>query len=301
MNTDGMSVHVKVIQRSLFSRYIEPKNIMLEGMSFGCYDNGVFLKGQERGAGVVAYHHDHIGRGIHISCYNDTRTYELSLNLPSSSEEVHDFFQMTARLAKLSICEVFLNDAPLIPKKFKETRAKYQTYNLKLLHEIMSVILNDEPHRMSIGCVFHRLVAGVKEADRMWAGINTDAYRDWMHESQAGETYFSEARITHSDDGSEHVAMFSLPAEQHVIFPDYMELPIRFYDLSTGHPKYQIACWKVEILDPDGETVLGTMDLEDFRRRLPKGKLSYYDAAASLIEPLSQEELMTMIEEERHA
>ena len=292
-----MSVKVNVIQRSMFPRIIDPEDIILDGMSFGCLKDGVFEDGAGDGQEAVAYHQNHIGRGIHITCDNEKRQYELTLNLPSSSEELDDFFQMTARLAKLAICEVLLNDAPFIPKKFKETKAKFQAYNLKLLHEIMSVILNEPPHTMVIGCVFHRLVAGTKEADRMWAGVNTDAYRDWMHESQRRGNFFSEARIEASEDGNEHIALFRLPMEQTVIFPDHMELPVKFYDLSTGHPKCDISRWLVEIVEGESRKVIGTMNLEAFRRVLPKEKVSYFDAGSSLIAPLSREEVNLMMKE----
>ena len=303
MSTDGMSVKVTVRQRSLFPLYIEPKELLLDGMGYGSYESDGFRRDVIRGDTLVAYHRDHIGRGIRVSCYNDEKTYELLLNLPTSSEELEDFFQMTARLAKKAICEVFLNEEPFIPKKFKEMRQKFITYNLKLLHELMSRVLNETPHTISIGCVFHRLVAGEKEADRMWAGINTDEYRDWMHESQKGRAFFSQARVVHEEENDEHIAMFSLPAQQTVIFPNHMELPVRFYDLSTGLPKYDISRWQVVFLDRSREKVLGTMRFDEFHRRIPKEKTSYFDAADTLIEPFSEEELRLLLEEagELHA
>ena len=303
MSTDGMSVKVTVRQRSLFPRYIEPQEILLDGMGYGSYENEGFRKDVTHGGSLVAFHRDHIGRGIRVSCYNDEKTYEIALNLPTSSEELEDFFQMTARLAKKAICEVFLNDEPFVPKKFKEIKQNYLVYNLKLLHEMMGKILDESPHTMSIGCVFHRLVAGEKEADRMWAGINTDNYRDWMHESQKDRAFFSQARVIRGANGSEHVAMFTLPASRTVIFPNHMELPIRFYDLSTGLPKYDISRWEVEFTDRKKEKVFGTMRFEEFRRRLPKEKTSYYDAADILIEPFSEDELLLLLEEagELHA
>ena len=297
MSMDGMSVRVTVRQRSLFPRYIEPQELLLESMGYGSYENEGFVKDVMRGESLVAYHRDHIGRGIRVSCHNDEKTYELTLNLPSSYEELEDFFQMTARLAKKAICEVFLNEKPFIPKKFREIRQNYQVYNLKLLHELMGKILNESPHTMSIGCVFHRLVAGEKEADRMWAGTNTDEYRNWMHDSQKGQAFFSQARVIHEEEGSGHVAMFTLPAQKTVIFPNHMELPVRFYDLSTGMPKYDISRWQVEFTDPKKEKVLGTMKFEDFHRMVPKEKTSYYDAADTLIEPFSEDEILTLLKE----
>ena len=168
---------------------------------------------------------------------------------------------------------------------------------------MMGKILDESPHTMSIGCVFHRHVAGEKEADRMWAGINTDNYRDWMHESQKDRAFFSQARVIRGANGNEHVAMFTLPASRTVIFPNHTELPIRFYDLSTGLPKYDISRWEVEFTDRKKEKVFGTMRFEEFRRRLPKEKTSYYDAADILIEPFSEDELLLLLEEagELHA
>ena len=173
----------------------------------------------------------------------------------------------------------------------------YRVYNLKLLHEMMSNVLNEQPGRISIGCVFHRLAVGEKEADRMWAGVDASAFRDWMHASQAMDAYYAEARVEESHQDNEYKAVFTMPSGSTVILPDHEELPIRFYDLDTGRPRCQISEWLVELVDDKQRKVIGKIPFQKFRTLLPREKVSYYDAADSLLEPFTVDELMNLLEQ----
>ncbi|MBQ9327740.1 MAG: DUF4299 family protein [Solobacterium sp.] len=298
MSTEGMSITVTVTRRSFFPRVVTPKMILLDGMSFGCSREGRFLPGEYGKDTVIAYHNDHIGRGILIRWDDhNIRFTELKLNLPASSEEIDDFFLMSARLARQDLSEVTLNGEPFAPKTYHDVVEKVKVYNLKLLHEMMGNILNEESDMVSIGCVFHRLAAGMKEADRMWAGVSTDVFRDWMHQSQSTDAYFSEARLSSPESEEEQTAVFTLPSNRPVIFPDREELPIRFYDLSTGKPRYQVSDWLVELVDHTQKKVLGNVSFQQLKRFLPQEKVSYFDAADSLIEPLTVEDLSRILEQ----
>lgn len=291
MSAEGMSITVTVTRRSFFPRSISIRHILLDGMKYGTSKNGYFLEGESGDHFVIAYHTAHIGRGILFRWKpGDVRFSELTLNLPSSNEEIDDFFLMCARLARQDISEVMLNGKPFAPSRYHETVDRFKVYNLKLLHEMMGNVLNDGPDTISIGCAFHRLAAGEKEAETMWAGVNTDVYRDWMHSSQAPQAYFSEARV--SSDGE--TATFTIPTGEKVIFPDHEELPIRFYDLKTGRPRFEIKKWFVELVDAE-RRVLGSMPFDKLQDHLPEEKKSYYDAADSLIGPLSVEEMQMIL------
>lgn len=298
MDNSGMTIKVTALRRSLFPKVVTPQMIMLEGMKAGSIKNGRFTPGEYGQDFIVVYHPERIGRGIQMRWDDkNVRFTELSLNLPTSEEELYDFFQMSARLARQDLTEMSLNGKPFVPKQFKQIKEAYRVYNLKLLHEMMSNVLNEPPGRISIGCVFHRLAAGEKEADRMWAGIDTAVYRDWMHESQALDAYFSEARLEKAHPDKEYKAVFTLPAGSTVILPDHEELPIRFYDMKTGRPRYEISEWLIEFVDKTGGRVLGMIPLKKFRNLLPSEKVSYFDGADSLLEPFTAEELKGILEQ----
>jgi hypothetical protein len=80
-----------------------------------------------------------------------------------------------------------------------------------------------------------------------------------------------------------------------VILPDHEELPIRFYDLETGRPRYTISEWLVELVDESTRSVIGQLPLGEFRSRLPQDKISYFDAADSLLKPFTVEELQLLL------
>ncbi len=296
MSQDGLFITVTVNRKSLFPKAVTPKMILLDGMKFGCIRDGRFIPGEYGTSFVVAYHPERIGRGIQIGWDNKNVRYtELRLNLPSTNEELDDFFRMTARLARQDLSEVQLNGKPFIPKQFDTIKERYRVYNLKLLHEMMGNVLNESPGQISIGCVFHRLAAGEKEADQMWAGINTDHFRDWLHESQSSGAFYSEARIRERDQDLQ--AVFTMPSGRSVILPDHEELPLRFYDLKTGKPRYEINDWLVELVDHSKKQVLGMMPLQKFRKLIPADKVSYFDAADSLLAPFTVEELNELLEQ----
>ena len=298
MENSGMMIKVTVFRRSLFPKRVTPEMILLDGMKAGRIKDGRFTHEDTGGSFTVAYHPAHIGRGIQIRRdENNVRFTELCLNLPTSEEELEDFFRMAARLARQDISEVLLNDKPFGPKQYHQIHDSYRVYNLKLLHEMMSNVLNEQPGRISIGCVFHRLAVGEKEADRMWAGVDASAFRDWMHASQTMDAYYAEARVEESHQDNEYKAVFTMPSGSTVILPDHEELPIRFYDLDTGRPRCQISEWLVELVDDKQRKVIGKIPFQKFRTLLPREKVSYYDAADSLLEPFTVDELMNLLEQ----
>ena len=101
MNNDALMIRVTVHRRSIFPKVVTPNMIMLEGMKSGGVINGRFRPGENGQSFTIAYRPERIGRGIQIRWdEKDVRFTELCLNLPSSEEELDDFFRMSARLAR---------------------------------------------------------------------------------------------------------------------------------------------------------------------------------------------------------
>lgn len=189
---ESTTITVTVYRRSLLPRMVKPEKILLDDMTAGWLKDGRFVPNEQGEDAVIAYHKDHIGRGIRIFWKKeDSRFTELKLALPASEEEIDDFFLMAARLARQDICEVYLNAAPFVPKQYHQKKEEWKRTNLHLLHTAMGEVLNQETKQLKLDCVFRTFYAGMDDAETMWAGVDASALRDWLHAGQNPEWYYS--------------------------------------------------------------------------------------------------------------
>ena len=189
---ESTTITVTVYRRSFLPRMVKAEKILLDQMSTGWIKDGRFVPGETGEEAVLAYHKEHIGRGIQIHWKkDDPRFTELKIELPASEEEIDDFFLMAARLAKQDICEVYLNATPFLPKQYHQKKDAWKTANLRLLHTMMGEVLNQETDVLKLNCVFRTFYADMDDAETMWAGVDTSALRNWFHANQNPDWYYS--------------------------------------------------------------------------------------------------------------
>lgn len=251
-----MEINVTVNRRTLFPRPVPFERLLLDGMNYGVRRNGEFHAGTAAADHVFAYNENRIARGIAIRWNPQEISYTgLSLKLPTSSEEMEDFFLMVAHLARQDICEVAFNGEPFLPKMFHKTKEQMQIYNLRLLHDLMGQILNEEIPFCRFDCVFYPIHAGKQEAEYMWAGISTDAFRNWMDECQRPYAYYAEENFEAAGDS----AALTIPCGRQVIVPRASDT------------------LQVRLIDPETEKTIGILPLSGFLAGYALDEVSRFD------------------------
>ncbi len=276
MDADIKALTVSVYRRSFFARRITPEKILLDGMKTGWIKDGHFQIGASGEEAVTAYHTGHIGRGIRFSWKNDdARFTELKLELPASEEEIDDFFLMTARLAKQDICEVYLNEEPFLPKTYHDKKAGVKTDSLRILHQLMNGVLNEEPKVLPMSGVFRWLYAGMDEAETMWAGTDAKNLRSWLHDTQNPDWCYG---ISSADDTS-HERVFE--TGKTLVLPDETVLGEKVL--------------MIRFLDHSAKEIPGSVSCTALIHALPEAKIHRLDAGCFIADPLSEADARTIL------
>ena len=121
---------------------------------------------------------------------------------------------MCARLARQDISEVMLNGQPFTPKIFAKTKEEVIRANLKLLHDLMGKVLNEDTD-LTLSCVFAELHAGMDEADFLWAGIDASKFKDWLNQCQNPEWYYMNPWTNNQNQPLYY------PSDRTVVFPGF--------------------------------------------------------------------------------
>ena len=288
---DNLSIEVILQQKSLFEKPLPLEVLLGEELQYGSFEGLHLVLGKVNKQGFVAYHKDHLARGIRVTWQEEeTKGIKCFLPIPTCEEEIHDLFQMVLRVLKYWTCSITMNGTLMTSNEFKNMEEETVLFNLRTLHEVSKEVLNEEKGILTLSCAMHRLCIGAKEADHFWSGTNTNEFRNWMHTLQALPAYVAEPQIL-SDEEDSFVAVYTIPSGVPLILTSKPELPLNYYDLKTGKPNITITSWNVRYYDPQSESVLGTASYKRFLESLPIEKTHDYDGGHIYVNELTRKEL----------
>lgn len=281
-NTEKLpGLHLVLKDHSFFHVPYRLSSIVPDALSFGCYENNRFVRDKEKEDELIVYIKNFIGRGIRVHRDSDQRTVHVDLELPCSKEEIEAYFEVVIRGANKRLYEVLLNGQPLLPKNIEAVIQNAKSLNLKLLHKVMAEVLNDDCV-ITFNAIKGKLAAGISEAETMWAGIDTDTYRDWLHHLQEEDYYVCYPKVV-EDDGN-LCGIYTFPAQTAVL------LPIEPLNYITRDRGQSIDTWFVEPVNSHLESI-GKIPFTDFTGAIGQRFVHYYDAIHQKIDSLSEEEL----------
>lgn len=277
-----------------------PKRIPLHvylgrNMQYGIRDHTQFLPETESEGFFCAYLKDAIGRGIGI--YRNPKqkkNIELMLSLPSTEEEITELFHMVERIRDYTFCTVDWN-LPVSYTDAPEEALEYcLTFNLQILHRVMGELLNQPEGGFCVLPSVGVLYAGPDEAEHFWAGTNTDAFRDWLHEKQKDFTPEPELTIRHlKSDESVYFGFLKILPNKPVILPNEPHLPFSMYDPSSLKPRFAIQNWAVVVTDESEQRELAVFDFSRLWEILPAERYTYYDANHVKVDAISVEDWLS--------
>jgi len=291
-----MSFSIDLRQTGLFKKRLRMEDILLEGMRYGTMAGRTALKENAvSNHGFIMFHPGHISRGITVLYKEGEKVgVEMSLSLPTSQEEIDDFFASAAKIRRRWNCEMMVNGRDLKPEYLESLREEVSVFNLKRLHQVMLEILNRDGLHVDFACAKHRLVAGKLEAEKMYAGTDTAVFRDWMHRLQNMDVYYPDPAFRKLEDGKVK-AVVSLPAGRQYLLRVKPSIPMMYYDMETGKPGFSVNKWKIALCD--GEEPFMEISYQRFLKEYAKERGTYYDASSIILPAFDRSEILAFFQE----
>lgn len=195
-----MSVNVKISQKGIFKKNLVLKDLIPHGFDYGIIDERYVLSENKTSDYVIVYDSNLIARGIEISVENKN-TVSLSISLPTSLEEIKDFYNIISNICAQFKVNSFMRD----DKKEKVLDIeKFIDFDKRASIDA----LDDIAVKIDSGCTdmyifgaLHPIAIGEKEIKDI--NRNTlDNLRDFLHSKQKIDAYYAEPHFYKKKDGT---------------------------------------------------------------------------------------------------
>ena len=208
-----MSVEVRIEPKGLFKKKVSFQDILSDGMAYGIMDEDFRLIPNETGEHTVIYDPQRIARGIEVSFENTSVI--LRMNLPTSQEEIHQFYELVKRVCGLCRTKVFYRDGektelawiPACIERDKETA-------VGALEDIFS---KAGDKYLTIFGVMNPLCLGKRE-DNLIAN-DLQAFGSYLAEKQSIDAYYAAPRVYRHKDRETLFGCFAVGEEIASIVP----------------------------------------------------------------------------------
>lgn len=234
----------------------------------------------------ILYRKEMPQRGI-IALPPEKDGFRLILPLPTSREEIHDL---------LSVAEghgiYVLNGTKINARMLPQLEESLTDVNLRMLHDMMSDVLNGMTETMFLSCAVHRLAVGEKEAEKLWAGVNTDAFRDWMKNLQLVDAELMEPTVYSNEENDDAIGIYYADLTKPMILSNKPMAPEAAIDPATGRPTIAISHYFVSL--KEGEEKIGDLDYQTFFIRM-QAYAEPYDGADVITRSLNHQEAMNVL------
>ena len=284
-----MFLEVQLIQSTvLFPKKMSVSYLLGDEYEYGVINNETFHYRKRFEDFFVIYRPNAVGRGVYVTMHEDEKAkIKIGLNPLCTDEDIRDFFKLIERITSYWKCMVSFKKQTITLKNFVKQEETFRNINLKAIHNSMQNILNQQQGSLILRCVKRTLSIGKNEAEKFWAGTNTDAFRDWLNDRQNVEA--NDAYPTFFDSNSQptlKVGVYTLEKGKRTIFPNVPRIPMDFYDFKNKKFTFSVEIWSLSAKDTDI-----SLPYQEFVDNLPDAKKAYFDGNSFLCEPLSIEEM----------
>lgn len=283
-----MSIDVTIRQKSLMKKELPLKVILGNNLSYGTFDGLRLVPGVINGNEFIAYNSDRIGRGFSVT-YDPAKKQEITLRAltPTSTEELHEFYQCVGRIVNHWKCELEVDGEKITPDAFQRGLPQMCRFNEGALRNFSDDILNGEKGNLTLFCAFWPLVIGKDEAE-LFEKDGVGAFRDWLHKKQSMDAYY--AKPGFFDENGTVIGRYVLTENTLSIFPLKGHVPFGSIDKRTNKP---LVCdgYKMYLYSTTKDSILGILPYEEFFQYINSKKISRYDAEHVVVKPLYLAEL----------
>ena len=239
-------------------------------------------------------------RGFELSYDNKNKIYAVRIFTPSSREDWLLALEYIKALAKKFNSEI-VNERG---ETYTVDNIDKFNYINDILYgiEIVSSNLKDEDVKVSSIYGINRVVSFNQE---MIDKINNsdspiDTFSNIVKEIQYLDAYSAHQQFYQNNEDYRIMGAYTLTQNLRTILPYEPSVEFENSDMVKNE---DIAFWNIGLVtidgdenDPNSYQVVGQLDYNDFIKKLPKDKYHFIDASYILVEPLSKEKILGLLE-----
>lgn len=284
---------VEIIIKNKSSKKELPSIEVLTNGSFkyGSFD-GVRLNMEEKGpdGSISMFNPERIGRGMSVG-FGDNEI-SLFLPLPTSAEEITDFYDLAARVADFWNCEVEASQGGQIfdPHNSGELAENTKTSSLEAMKELISGRIKNP----ILFCARWALYLDDNDIELLNTDSPLNALGEFMHKMQNIDAYYARPNIMTTKRRDCIFGMYVFTEGVVSIVPAMPRCPFGFKNAKTGKPIH-VEDWYICLYAREEEKVIGHIMYDDFFKVIKNEDFLRYDAQNILLKGLTREKIDLMI------
>lgn len=293
-----MGVLVKLTSSMFHRRPLPVHTILGEKLAYGnTEDYAQTICGEMGRREFIAYLPEHIGRGFQVIWHEgEKRSVTLRLPQPCCEAELREFYETVKRIAEFWKARISVNGKATTLRKFLSTLAENISINVQAVRDLGRDIINRKACGYEIYGAMWPLRPGEREGRQFM--LSPESFGEWLHEKQEIDACYWPIVYGVGQDGrsAKAVTIFN-PFEVPCIYLD--KVPDGFTTMDT-HTGRRVPVTEWTIIVNDGEGLSCEITYEEFRSGLPADRVSRYDDAMILIQPMTGEEIRAVYFAEGH-
>lgn len=277
-----------LIKQKLFGNKTMPLEVILgEDLHYGNFERDRLNEGELGESEFLAYNPEHIGRGFSVIWNpNEKKSIALRLPMPSTTEEIRDFYGAIERMARYWGTKTIDDGSKTSLDAFMAGLDEMISFNDRTIKHFAKQVLDGEYATLTLYSAMWPLAMGKEEAETF---LNApECYAKWLHEKQSMEVYCPSPNLYMGDNGvfGRYIVLSGIPT----VLPNKPTVPFGVTDPETGEP---LKCEKWVVMPGirGAEEPLCEMDYSEFLKLLPENKVSRYDGDKFLLSELTEEEI----------
>lgn len=286
-----MSIDITIKQKGFTKKTLPLEVILGHELAYGFFDGLRLEPGELGDSEFLAYHPEHIARGISI-IWTPSETKQVALRSlsPSTSAELRDLYAMVRRITEYWNCALTVDGNKVKPEVFQNGLADMAAFNAKVLNHMTQKILSGEQENITLYSAMWPITMGKQEAEIF--ARDPDSFASWLHEKQSIDVYYAKPSFEMTEDGTV-LGHYALTEDVRSIFPLKPYVPFGYVNPNTNKA---LECdqYDVSIYSITREAVIGTIEYGQLIESIDPAKKSRFDDDHLLIEPLTLDELMAL-------
>lgn len=276
-----------LIKQKLFGNKTVPLEVILgDSLHYGNFESDRLNIGELGETEFLAYNPRRIGRGFSV-IWNpaEKKSINLRLPMPSTTEEIKDFYGAIERIATYWGAKTVDDGSKTSLKDFMAGLDEMISFNDRTVKHFAKQVIDGEFDTLTLYSAMWPLAVGKEEAEAFLA--DTGRYATWLHEKQSMDVYCPGPDLYMGDKGvfGRYIVLSGIPT----LLPNKPSVPFGVTDPEKGEP---LKCEKwVVMLGIRGEkSPLCEMEYSEFLKLLPENKICRYDGDKFLLSELTEEE-----------
>lgn len=282
-----MSVDVTIYQKGFLKKKLKLKDILMDQFAYGRYDDNYVLIPDERNDNeLTIYHPDHIARGISV-VWNENETSQIGLHmlLPTTNEEIDDFYQLINHLCTLWKAKTFVQDDEEVDlSSIDEVKANLKDFNYSALESFIT-----DHENGNFFCAMWPYYFHSQDVQHWIEDKSLNSFAKDLHQNQVNDLYYANARFYRMEDES-ILGVYTVTATVDTIFPLKPLIPMSCVDFQTGE-SIQADQYVVALVSIDKDQMLGDIPFDAFINEISKHELHEFDSEHIVFEGLSEAEI----------